>query len=151
MLKHCHNSDRLFFHTVTAQNTTVTFRRTNRPSITLCFFDPYLQEKLKEFKTNVSEYTRFLQGQYWDPKLLKVNYDDVTIDLKEYLLGYDIWYSEKGCKWKRNGKNRIKREEQKQPPRGTIRPLKQTRQQISYKTLDEICSKDWSSCSHSSS
>ena len=139
------SSWRVYQYSLDEDLTRVTFKRFHKnkesvyPSITLCFFDQYLQEKLKEFKTNASEYTRFLKGQYWDPKLLKVNYDDVTIDLKEYLLGYDIWYSEKGCMWKKNGKNRFKREEGKRSQnRETIRPKIQIKQQISYNQLDDI-------------
>ena len=34
-----------------------------------------------------------------------MNYNDVTLDLRKYILGYDIWYSEKGC-WLRKNRNK---------------------------------------------
>ena len=135
------SSWRVYQYSLDQDLTRVNFRRFHTheesvyPSLTLCFFDPYLPEELEKYETTASEYTRFLQGQLFDDRLLNVSYGDVTLDFTKHLLGYDIWYSEKGCMWK---KNRFKREEQKQPSRGTIRPIKQIRQQISYKTLDEI-------------
>ena len=68
------------------------------PSISLCFMNPYLPEMLgNNHKTNISfhEYLQFLQGNLWKPEILTIDYHKVTLDIKNYLIGYDILYLEK--------------------------------------------------------
>ena len=57
------------------------------PSLTLCFNNPYLKKKLNEAGDgiNITTYVNFLEGKYWDDRMLNIDYDDVTIDLDEYL------------------------------------------------------------------
>ena len=68
------------------------------PSISLCFMNPYLPEMFGNIhKTNISlnEYLQFLQGNRWKPEILTIDYHEVTLDIKKYLIGYDILYLEK--------------------------------------------------------
>ena len=68
------------------------FNRDNEhiyPTVTLCFRYPLLEEKLLKFGEgiNVSTYTSFLIGDLWDDRMAQINYDDVSIDIENYLLG----------------------------------------------------------------
>ena len=62
------------------------------PSFSLIFVNPFIEEKLKEYGEgiNTTTYSRFLEGDYWDERMLNISYDDVTIDMDKYFLGYDI-------------------------------------------------------------
>ena len=68
------------------------FNRDNEhiyPTVTLCFRHPLLGEKLLKFGEgiNVSTYTSFLIGDLWDNRMAQIDYDDVSIDIENYLLG----------------------------------------------------------------
>ena len=105
------SSWRIYQYSLDQDVTRINFRRFHShkesiyPSTSLCFFDPYLPEKLEKYGTTTSEYVNFLQGRNWNETLLNVSYNDVTLDLRKYILGYDIWYSEKGC-WLRKNRNK---------------------------------------------
>ena len=62
------------------------------PSFSLIFVNPFIEEKLKEHGEgiNATTYSQFLEGLYWDEKMLNISYDDVTINIADYFLGYDI-------------------------------------------------------------
>ena len=64
------------------------------PSYSLVFWNPFKEEKLKSYGDgiNTSTYSQFLEGTYWDERMLNISYDDVTIDIGDYFLGYDIWF-----------------------------------------------------------
>ena len=64
------------------------------PSLSLCFGDILLEEKLNEYGVSKSHYLNFLKGLIWDEKLLEINYNDVSINLKDHLLGIEM-YQEK--------------------------------------------------------
>ena len=63
------------------------------PSITLCLIQHdestsiYIPEKLRNGYDidNATKYASFLRGEYWDTNFTKVNYDDVTIELRDYV------------------------------------------------------------------
>ena len=63
------------------------------PSITLCFIQSdmeqsiYITEKFRNDHNieNITKYTAFLEGIHWDANLTNVDYDDVTINLREYV------------------------------------------------------------------
>ena len=57
------------------------------PSLTLCFNNPFLDDRLKEAGDgiNITTYVPFLEGKYWDNRMADIDYDNVTIDLKDYL------------------------------------------------------------------
>ena len=68
------------------------------PSITLCFIEGdeeqsiYIAEKLRNDHNieNITKYTSFLKGEHWDANLTKIDYDDVTIHLKNYVKSISI-------------------------------------------------------------
>ena len=63
------------------------------PSVTLCFSTIFFEENLKIYGDgiNVSTYTDYLFGNYWDARMSEVDYDNVTIDIKDYFLGTMIY------------------------------------------------------------
>ena len=64
------------------------------PSMSLCFYDPFLKHKFSEEKLgmNVShiEYKNFLFARKWDRRLLKIDFENVTTKIDDYLLGYSV-------------------------------------------------------------
>ena len=58
------------------------------PDLTLCFNSPYIDEKLSSYGNGItpSSYGSFLSGGIWDEQMVKINYDNVTIDISDYLL-----------------------------------------------------------------
>ena len=59
------------------------------PTITLCFEAKFLENSLKHNvnKTNVSNYSSFLVGWYWQDDLVNIDYDDITTNIEKYFLG----------------------------------------------------------------
>ena len=62
------------------------------PSLTLCFNNPFLNDKLQSIGegVNTTTYSKFLEGLYWDERLINIDYDNVTIDLDKYLDGVTV-------------------------------------------------------------
>ena len=62
------------------------------PSISILIINPFLDEKLRTYGDGINAvtYSKFLGGQHWDERMLDINYDDVTMDLKDYFIGYDM-------------------------------------------------------------
>ena len=60
------------------------------PVISICFSDPFLEEKLTQHKVNVSTYKSFLFGEMFEERLMGIDYDSVTINLKYYLREYYV-------------------------------------------------------------
>ena len=61
------------------------------PSMSWCIINPFLDHKLKKYGqgVNITSYSDFLQGLYWDERMLAINFDSVTPSLADNLLG--IW------------------------------------------------------------
>ena len=59
------------------------------PAITLCFSYPLLAEKLTRYGEgiDVSSYTSFMEGNLWDDRMANIDFDDVSINFEDYLLG----------------------------------------------------------------
>ena len=57
------------------------------PSLTLCFNNPFINDKLTEYGNgiNTSTYSKFLKGLHWDERMVNINYDNVTLDIDQYL------------------------------------------------------------------
>lgn len=74
--------------------TEVSFKRFNEdeesiyPEITICMSDAYLGNKLNMFGEDITEtaYERFLKGQLWDDRMLDIDYNNVTLDIEDYLI-----------------------------------------------------------------
>ena len=62
------------------------------PSFSLIFINPFIEEKLRQHGDgiNTTTYSQFLEGKYWDERMLNISYDDVTINIADYFVGYDI-------------------------------------------------------------
>ena len=59
------------------------------PSFTLCIEPPFLDEKFDIYRNdgiNATMYRRFLRGEFWHERFLKVDYDYVTVSLSENLI-----------------------------------------------------------------
>ena len=63
------------------------------PDITLCFDYPFYEEKLKSYDDELSSliYSMFLAGQdfwgLWDERILQINYENVSLQLKNHIIG----------------------------------------------------------------
>ena len=62
------------------------------PVLSMCFSDPFLKDKLEQSHSdiNISTYKKFLLGEIDEPKLTTIDYDNVTVNLKDYIRRYII-------------------------------------------------------------
>ena len=75
-----------------------TFHETERdiyPSVSLCFYQDgfWNTRKLNYIYgiENLEHYRNFLKGEFWDESMLKVDYDDVTLSLEDYVERWGLW------------------------------------------------------------
>ena len=63
------------------------------PSVSICVSSIFYEENLKSYGDgiNISTYTDFMNGEYWDDRIVKVDYDNVTLNFSNYLLGVGMW------------------------------------------------------------
>ena len=64
------------------------------PSTSLCFYQPYIEKNFQRYgnnSVNATSYISFLKGGLWSEEFLNVDYDDVTLNFKDYLLGYEVY------------------------------------------------------------
>ena len=64
------------------------------PMLSFCLRDPVSEEKIKRQADgiNMTTYMSFLKGDYFEPEMLNVTYENVTIDLKDFeVQGYINW------------------------------------------------------------
>ena len=62
------------------------------PSMTLCFANIFYEENLKEYGIqSIDDYTNYLNGEFWSDSMVDVDYDNVTINISDYLLGFASW------------------------------------------------------------
>ena len=67
------------------------------PSISFCILQPFLEKQFKVYNDNTineSSYTEFLDGKIWDERFLKVDYDNVTVSLTDYLLRAEFTFND---------------------------------------------------------
>ena len=55
------------------------------PSISLCFGNIFVEEKLEGHGVNQSIYLKFLKGEFFVQPMLSINYRNVTIDPESFL------------------------------------------------------------------
>ena len=60
------------------------------PYISLCFKNPFIddEEMTTKYGVNSTTYLSFLKGDYYDSSLSNVNFDQITIHLKNYAAKY---------------------------------------------------------------
>ena len=58
------------------------------PEITICVDSPWRHKQLNAYGKGINKttYEGFLRGRLWDDRMLDVDFDKVTIDIKDYLL-----------------------------------------------------------------
>ena len=61
------------------------------PSMSWCIINPFIDHELKKYgkDINVTSYSYFLQGRYWDDRMLDIDFDNVTVSLSDNLL--KVW------------------------------------------------------------
>ena len=72
----------------------ISFKRFNEdesspyPALTFCLHEPFLEDKLKALGNgiNSSTYMQYLKGELWDDRMVDVDYENVTINLENFLL-----------------------------------------------------------------
>ena len=62
------------------------------PTVSLCFKNPFLQERLSEYRSNQTSYSAFLAGKLFSTELLRINYSYVTTNIEDYIKGYKIYF-----------------------------------------------------------
>ena len=60
------------------------------PLLSLCFKEPFLEDKLLEYNTSVVSYMDYLQGKNSTVELERVPYDEVTMNMDQYAIGFYI-------------------------------------------------------------
>ena len=79
------------------------------PSMSLCVVNPYIEHRLEKYgkDVNSSSYAEYLLGKYWSNNMSAIVYDDVTIDLNEFIKGLFIQFTN-GTKYQwLNGENSL--------------------------------------------
>ena len=72
-----------------------------RPVMSLCFQDPFLEEKMSEYGVNKSLYLRYLRGDLGNQNMSTINYDNISISLKDYSQPYTVhWNNGSSIKYK---------------------------------------------------
>ena len=73
------------------------------PDISLCFDHPFIEEKLKLYDTTLTNslYAIFLMGEdfdgKWNEKVLGINYENVSLQLKDHVIGNALLYPAKSA------------------------------------------------------
>ena len=63
------------------------------PVLSFCFRNPFLKDKLKEFGvTDERKYLEFLEGKTFPSNFSSIPYDDITLQLENYLIGYYLYF-----------------------------------------------------------
>ena len=63
------------------------------PAMSMCFRQSFNDDTIfRQFGANISgeKYEKYLLGQYIDEEMIKVNYDNVTTNLSEFILSYEV-------------------------------------------------------------
>lgn len=64
------------------------------PMLSLCFENPFSSNKLNLISPEINEttYLQFLRGEYFSPEMLEIDYENVTIDIAEYVKKYFVYW-----------------------------------------------------------
>ena len=59
------------------------------PVVTLCIINPFLERKFSEIDEGINgtTYLKYLRGELWDEQLHTIAYQNVTIDMNDYIVG----------------------------------------------------------------
>lgn len=80
------------------------------PVLSMCFEEPILDKKLNESHPNLNQsyYLKFLKGEIYDEKLRNIDYDNVTMNIMDYVEDYDVVW-QNGTKLTYDGSNPVAR------------------------------------------
>ena len=62
------------------------------PTISFCLKNPFLKNRLAGYGVNISSYLSFLKGHHFAESMLNIDYNNVTIDISDYIKGYRIYF-----------------------------------------------------------
>ena len=64
------------------------------PAISLCFVDPFLEKDLRADNLRITRqmYNEYLAGEHDDEMYEQIDYSNVTLDLRKYLLSGDLMW-----------------------------------------------------------
>ena len=65
------------------------------PTMSLCFDNPFLKNRLAEYGTDQDAYLSFLEGKSFDEKMLEIDYNYVTLNITNYIKEYQIFFKNK--------------------------------------------------------
>ena len=93
----------------------VTFKKYNKnkddvyPSISLCIYNPYIIQNLKAYGDDmeIDKYVKFLEGRYWDERMLDIDYDNVTKPLIGNVIGIEAKLENHTWIWIKPENNKI--------------------------------------------
>ena len=65
------------------------------PSLTVCLSSIFLEDELITYGEGINSttYTDYLYGDHWDDRMIDIDYDKVTTNFEDYLLGIAMWLS----------------------------------------------------------
>ena len=58
------------------------------PVLSLCFRNPFKKDKLSNYAVNESVFTKLLEGEHYEERLLDLNYNDISFELEDYIEEY---------------------------------------------------------------
>ena len=62
------------------------------PTLSLCFKNPFLQDRLTAFGMNEESYLSFLAGNSFDKKILNIDFNSVTMNITDYIKEYQVFF-----------------------------------------------------------
>ena len=64
------------------------------PSVSICLTNPFIETKLAQHGKGITiaRYRDFLYGDLWDPRMLHIDYDNVTIPMFNNVIQYGLQY-----------------------------------------------------------
>ena len=62
------------------------------PAISICFSDPFIERNIQKYDLNITslDYKDFLIGKVWNEKMLGFEFENVTKNLDDYIVGYGV-------------------------------------------------------------
>ena len=79
--------------------------KTQQPELNICIAHPFLEEKFRQLGDNITSenYLNYLQGQYnLEEGFAKLEFDDITLNLLDYLLFIGIAFKPGSAKFREN-------------------------------------------------
>ena len=62
------------------------------PTVSFCLCNMFLEDRLAIYGFNKSTYLEFLKGEAFENEMMTSNYQNMTIDMVDYIVGYRIYF-----------------------------------------------------------